>query len=157
MTSTGNTEKTDIHKLLGGDAKTLGQIVSENPMLLDNLVDAIADIRKAATEKAKTRFRLTQSFWPNFETGRTKSAHVSWIARDTKKNRDIELVYDFRKREYTVRDQTKELEVDEMKEALAMIYVILPARELKMISIMQGRYETMTASPDIKRASGRRR
>lgn len=157
MTLSGKTENLEIAKLLGADASGLAQTISENPMLLDRLVSALADIRNAATENAKTRFRLTKSFWPNFETGRPKSACVTWVARDTKNHRDIEVVYDFGKREYTVKEQSEGLEPEEVKETLAMVYLILPASELKMISIMQGRYEALATNDDIKRVSGRRR
>jgi hypothetical protein len=157
MASSEKTSNLEIETLLGGNAGRLTQAVAENPMLLDRLVSVLTDIRTAATEKAKLRFRLTRSFWPNFETERATGVYVSWIARDTKNNRDIEVIYDFSKREYSVRDKGEQFEPGEIEQALAMIYVLLPANELKMISIMKERYEAMTTIQGVKRASGRRR
>jgi hypothetical protein len=147
----------EFNTLLGGNASELAVTIAENPMLLDRLVSLLADVRNAATAKAKTRFRLIKSYWPNFETEHPAGASVSWIARDARNHRDIEVVYDFGGMEYSVRDKDEQLEAEEIKEALTMIYAILPERELKMIAIMQQRYETMSTSPEIKRAGGRKR
>lgn len=147
----------DLDSLAGLDEIALAKSLAKNPMFLDRLVSELTDIRNATTERAKTRFSLVRSLWPNLETGRMKNVHVSWLARDMVSHRDIEVLYDFRKREYTVKDKHQGLAPDESKEALAMIYAIIPKGELKMISIMQDRYDTMIAGQDIKRAAGRRR
>lgn len=144
----------EFDTLLGGNANGLALTIAENPMLLDRLVSLLTDIRTAATEKAKARFRLIKSYWPNFETERPTDAVVSWIARDARENRDIEVVYDFSRKEYSIRNRNGLHEAEDIQEALTMVYAILPERELKMIAIMQQRYETMSTSPEIKRTAG---
>ncbi len=156
MTSSGNRTVLEFNKLLSGSANGLAGAIVENPMLLDRLVSLLGEVRVAATEKAKSRFRLIKSYWPNFETERPVDANVSWIARDARNHRDIEVVYNFGNKEYSVRDRDDQLEEEEAKEALSMVYAILPERELKMIAIMQQRYETMSSIPDIKRANRRK-
>jgi hypothetical protein len=157
MASAHEIRNKGIGALVSDDANGLLLTASQDPVLLDKLVDALRDLRRTAAENAKARFHLIKSFWPNFETSGIKNPYVSWIARDTERNRDVELVYEFDKREYAIRDQDEILEQGEIKTAIAMIYVILPESEVKMVSIMQDRYETMTASADIKRVSHRRR
>ena len=144
----------EFDTLLGGNANGLALTIAGNPMLLDRLVSLLTDIRTAATEKAKARFRLIKSYWPNFETERSTDAVVSWIARDARENRDIEVVYDFSRKEYSIRNRNGLHEAEDIQEALTMVYAILPERELKMIAIMQQRYETMSTSPEIKRTAG---
>ena len=156
MTVRGKATVLELNRLLRGDATGLTAEIIANPMLLDRVISLLSDVRIATTERAKTRFRLIKSYWPNYEAERQEGASVSWFAHDARNHKDIEVLYDFARKEYSIRDKDNLLEAKEVAEALPLIYAILPERELKMIAFMQRQYEAMNVGAEIKRAGAER-
>jgi hypothetical protein len=144
-----------IETLITSENGGLAQALIGDPILLDHVMEALKQARSEVTEKAKAKFRLSKSYWPNFDTSREKSTYVYWVAHDIENHRAVEMMYDFRKREYEVKEQS-EVTAEELKATLAMIYAILPLREIKMISDMQGRYDDMIVNQGSRTASRRR-
>ena len=155
MTQTSS-DKIDIEKLLGPNAAGFAKTLSADAMLLDKLVSAFSEIRKETTERAQSRFRLTKSYWPNVESGKTKNLYVSWSAHDAATHQDIEVIYDFEKQEYRLKESRDELSSSEEKHIVTTFYAILPVSEITMIRKMQTRYDEQVAIKHKKVTAGGR-
>lgn len=131
--------KASLRRTLGVAADLLLANLGTDVIRIDEAIAALSVVRKATAEIYSEQLRLTQSVWPYDLLKPAEKVNVTWTAEDRSAGVSFELVYNFGKRTYAIRDDGDQSRPEEV--TAQKIYALLPEHEIARVKHIQAQFD----------------